>query len=92
MQMSEATTRPRWGVVGINLFRRDADHEEWRQITTHDDAPCQEACWLYRNMLLQFPEPSFYEWKEGETRFRAERWSDAALEVAKREQPFLSWG
>jgi hypothetical protein len=92
MPIGEATARPRWGVPGINLFRWDADSDEWQEITTSDQAPCQEACWLYRNLLLQFPEPSSYEWEEGDTRFRAERWSDAALEVARRKQPFLFGG
>lgn len=81
--------RLRWLMPGLSIYRQDDPASEWHLVTVYAELPCKEALWLYRNLLLTVPETSVYEWKEGPVHFRMERWSDAALEVARRQYPML---
>jgi hypothetical protein len=81
--------QPRWSMPGLSIYRQDDPEAEWRLVTRYADVPCKEALWLYRSLLLTIPETSFYEWTEDGVRFRMERWSAAALEVARKQYPML---
>ncbi len=83
--------RPQWSVPGFSVFLWDAEAETWRRAARHEDKPCDEALWLYRNLLLADEEPGSYEWSEDGVRYRIERWSPKALELARRKYPFFSW-
>jgi hypothetical protein len=74
---------------GMNVSVWDGELQDWRQVTRHDERPCGEALWLYRSLLLAVDEPASYEWKEGDARFRIERWSRQALDIARRQYPLL---
>jgi len=86
---NSSNTQLRWFMPGFSIYRQDDPASGWRQVTLQIDTPCNEALWLYRNLLLTVPETSVYEWKEGAVRFRMERWSAAALEVARKQYPML---
>lgn len=83
--------RPLWSYPGFNIYGWDSDNQTWRQLVRHDEKPCDEAVWLYRNPLLAEDDPAWYEWSEDGQRYRIERWSPEALALARREYPFFSW-
>src|SRR3989442_490471 len=52
----------RWMMPGVNVYQREGEAQDWRQVTRADDCPSAEALWLYRTLLLGTAEPSCYEW------------------------------
>ena len=87
---NEWPPKVQWRVNGANVFLWESEVGEWRQVTTIAQSPDDDSMWLYKNLLDAFDEPSAYEWQEGERRYRIERWSDEALEVARRNRGLSS--
>lgn len=72
--MSNANASPlRWSIKGLSVYLWDEALDAWRRAELHAEKPCDEALWLYRNLLHTFSDPAFYEWKEGAYRFRIQR-------------------
>jgi hypothetical protein len=82
--------RVQWWVLGVNVFIWDAGRQDWRQVTTYREEPSREALVLHRTLLLGLDEPRSYDWREGEARYRMERWSDGALAVARAQHPWFA--
>ena len=83
---SEALPRVQWRINGANVYLWNAESKQWYQVTTVAEQPDSDNLWLYKNLLDSFDEPYSYEWQEETKRYRMERWSDRALEVARRNR------